>query len=590
MIRYERGGIHFFTKVFQRRGSVFPVSLRIALPCSILSSLLRLCVELGYFPMLESKDGILKDNSCWSGFMFLVGFLIVFRTSTAYARFWDGCTSTHRMRAEWFDACSALVAFTKYSKHDNEVSSCFQHTLVRLFSMLHAVALGEIEDSSSYEIDTVAAFKYPLLDAAGIDAESLMTVKSSDSKVELVFQWIQQLIVENIDNGVLTIPAPILSRAFHELANGMVAFHEAIKISTIPFPFPYAQTCDCLLMLHWIVTPFINANWASNEGWAFLFTFIQVFIYWSLNAIAVEIENPFGDDANDIDAAAMQIELNQHLRLLLRASTKRTPLLSNMILEPELEGENMVGRMESHRHSLTYIWSALASQQQNDDSAAARSVRCHRISVGSTNSSRRASIISNSSILDSLSSARRAAAPNMCMSVKVEMDEANGIYRTSKHQRSSHASTADNSGHPQESVDHAYVSRLGQQCIAGSDTDGSNISDTSEAVLSRDGTCRFLEASIGAELGMQANQLQPNAAMSCQNLSLCMNFPEESLPQKMDNGAWWHARRRASAMPKQTGTPLDKKRIRAAARKASSPPRGSLSAVPDVSRYLPPTG
>ena len=33
---------------------------------------------------------------------------------------------------------------------------------------------------------------------------------------------------------------------------------------------------------------------------------LQVFILWSLNAIALEIENPFGFDANDIDAQAMQ--------------------------------------------------------------------------------------------------------------------------------------------------------------------------------------------------------------------------------------------------------------------------------------------
>ncbi|CAK0830093.1 unnamed protein product [Prorocentrum cordatum] len=94
--------------------------------------------------------------------------------------------------------------------------------------------------------------------------------------------------------GVLTIPAPILSRAFQEIANGMCQFHEAIKIATIPFPFPYAQTCDCLLIMHWLVTPLVVSQWVSAPSWGALFSFIQVFIYWCLNLIAVEIEQPFG--------------------------------------------------------------------------------------------------------------------------------------------------------------------------------------------------------------------------------------------------------------------------------------------------------
>ena len=56
--------------------------------------------------------------------------------------------------------------------------------------------------------------------------------------------WMQTLMVEHHVNGVLSIPAPILSRSFQELSNGMVAFHDAIKLSCIPFPFPYAQTRD----------------------------------------------------------------------------------------------------------------------------------------------------------------------------------------------------------------------------------------------------------------------------------------------------------------------------------------------------------
>mmetsp|Transcript_3343 Transcript_3343/g.6101 ORF Transcript_3343/g.6101 Transcript_3343/m.6101 type:complete len:606 (-) Transcript_3343:22-1839(-) len=332
MITYERGGIHFLLKIFRWRGSVFPFSFCIAFPCAMTCAAVKWCIDSGYLEYLENEDSpgkaIMTDNIAFSGFSFLVGFLIVFRTSQAYARFWDGCTSTHQMRAEWFDACSSVVAFCKHSKCDKKTIMGFQECIVRLFSMLHATALAEIEDiNSDSAVEEIQAFKYELIDAEAIDGCSLEAIKESDAKVELVFQWIQQLIVENIETGVLSIPPPILSRSFQELAQGMVHFHDAIKISNIPFPFPYAQTCDCLLVLHWIITPFIVATSVSHPAWAGIFSFFSVFILWSLNAIAVEIENPFGMDDNDIDACSMQEELNKHLSLLLDAKTHRTPTI-----------------------------------------------------------------------------------------------------------------------------------------------------------------------------------------------------------------------------------------------------------------------
>ena len=64
------------------------------------------------------------------------------------------------MRAEWFDACSALVAFCKASKAEPHLILGFQNTLVRFFSMLHATALAEIEDVNHDKQEGVQAFKF----------------------------------------------------------------------------------------------------------------------------------------------------------------------------------------------------------------------------------------------------------------------------------------------------------------------------------------------------------------------------------------------------------------------------------------------
>lgn len=273
---------------------------------------------------------ILEDNTLWSGFSFLVGFLVIFRTSQSYERFDAGCARLMRMRTEWFDACSALIAFCKHSKASVQQISLFQHMCVRLFSMLHAAALAEIEDSNSEEISDISAFSFPLIDPEGVDHASLAVIKDSNCKVELLYQWIQQVIVENVQFGVLDIPPPILSRVFQELGSGMTALSDAIKISSIPLPFPYVQCCDLLLAMHWCLVPLVVTQWTTEPWWAFVFGFIQTFILWSLNYISVEIENPFGSDPNDIESGALQDEMNNFLVLLLKESTQRTPRLSEV--------------------------------------------------------------------------------------------------------------------------------------------------------------------------------------------------------------------------------------------------------------------
>merc|ERR1712232_1434683 len=101
-----------------------------------------------------------------------------------------------------------------------------------------------------------------------------------------------------------------------------------MRIAETPFPFPYTQVCDTVLMLHWMLLPLVTSVWVTNPVWAATFCFIQVFILWSLTFTAVEIENPFGQDANDISGRELQDGFNKKLRLLVSQSTRRTPKLS----------------------------------------------------------------------------------------------------------------------------------------------------------------------------------------------------------------------------------------------------------------------
>lgn len=328
MIRYSNGGFHHLFNLCHLGGSAFPFGMYVALPCALLSCALKIMLERGLLEWLgwATNHEILLNAAPWNGFSFLVGFLIVFRTSQSYNRFWDACRHTADMRAQWYDAAAALCAFCVHSQASEEAVETFKHTMVRLFSMLHALALGEMEDTDGSHM---IAFNVELLDPDGIDPHSLRYLQEADCKVALLLQWMLVLIVTNIRTGVLSIPPPILSRVFQQIGNGMVALHQAIKISTIPFPFPYAQACDFLLVMHWMTTPMIIQTWTSSPLWSFIFSFVMVFIYWTLNAIAIGLENPFGTDANDLDYSELQNEMNRQLMVLLKASSYQPPMLSS---------------------------------------------------------------------------------------------------------------------------------------------------------------------------------------------------------------------------------------------------------------------
>merc|ERR1719183_2367923 len=112
MIEYQTGGFQF-DFVFRSHGSVFPRASMVSIPAGLVSVGLKI---LQHFEVIEGQE-LIKNSAAYSGFSFVIGFLLVFRTSQAYSRFWDGATALHQMRSKWCDAVSSLLAFSRVSKN-----------------------------------------------------------------------------------------------------------------------------------------------------------------------------------------------------------------------------------------------------------------------------------------------------------------------------------------------------------------------------------------------------------------------------------------------------------------------------------------
>jgi len=315
MIPYEFGtwGIGF---IFQLRGSVFPKALFWSVPSALLAATVRYHVSrynLGSHPEASMSGAI----NLWGTFTGMVGFLLVFRTQIAYSRFWEGGTILQQVRGVWFNATSNLIAFCSSSIEKEGDVAKFQHLLVRLMSLLYCTALQQVAsvDDGQFEV----------LDYSEIDEASLRFLSSARDRCEVVMQWIQRLIVNNIKNEVIPIAPPIASRVFQELSNGIVDVQNAKKIREFPFPFPYAQIITAFLLLNSLFTPIIAALVVESYAVSTTIAFVITFAFWSLNYIAAELELPFGDDPNDLPISMLQENFNESLSLLLNPAVNTPP-------------------------------------------------------------------------------------------------------------------------------------------------------------------------------------------------------------------------------------------------------------------------
>eukprot|EP00929_Paragymnodinium_shiwhaense_P064406 TRINITY_DN32249_c0_g2_i3.p1 TRINITY_DN32249_c0_g2~~TRINITY_DN32249_c0_g2_i3.p1 ORF type:complete len:490 (-),score=88.64 TRINITY_DN32249_c0_g2_i3:73-1542(-) len=140
----------------------------------------------------------------------------------------------------------------------------------------------------------------------------------SKDRVALCILWISEMVM--LLAPKIVAPAPILSRVFQEMSNGALGFSQAEKLSDIPFPFIFAQLLNLMLISFTLYAP-ITFEIVTGDTWLTpLISTITVFNFWALNEIAKELENPFGDEANNVPAVGMHEAFVERLMELMETT------------------------------------------------------------------------------------------------------------------------------------------------------------------------------------------------------------------------------------------------------------------------------
>jgi len=115
---------------------------------------------------------------------------------------------------------------------------------------------------------------------------------------------LRELLVRNLNEFQNNVPwgikerfVPMLSKI---LASAQLSFEMVVQILTTPLPLSYACLCKTLLTCWMASFPF-TVDFSLGYFGGVAIPILIVLALLGIDAIATELENPFGDDANDLD-------------------------------------------------------------------------------------------------------------------------------------------------------------------------------------------------------------------------------------------------------------------------------------------------
>mgnify|MGYP006140333565 CR=1 FL=1 len=347
--------------LFRLSGSVIP---RATLP-GLFSALLTFCIS--FFVPRNYLNQLLEHPYPLQPFAYIVGFALVFRTQVAYNRYWEAATDVAMMASKWGDAIVECLGFDEFPRSDDDMMPAlnrrrhFQLLIIQRFSLMHALALQYLRRDEDLNLLCSASAlddSFPLTDSVthfhrsdihwrqlpvlgGVTESDKKLLEPTTDRVAFAFSRALAVINGRRADGGLGVEAPVLSRAYQLISDGMLGFRQARKIEDIPVPFQYSQAISAFLGTFAIVFPVLLSKYANGEAttlWvAPTIAFITCTAYFTLHKVARSLEDPFVHPPNDLPAQAMQSAFNQ--RLMSSMDALRVPA----------DAELVVGEMQQER-------------------------------------------------------------------------------------------------------------------------------------------------------------------------------------------------------------------------------------------------
>ncbi|YAF99023.1 MAG: bestrophin family protein (plasmid) [Nodularia sp. CChRGM 3473] len=284
----------WFQIAFQLKGSVISTIYKRVLGCGLFG----VFVSILYNFKLSVSQPILGSVIP----SIVLGLLLVFRTNTAYERFWEGrkCWGSivnnvrNLARQIW-------VSVDEISAEDrkNKIAALYLLIAFAVATKLHL--RGESITNELKEL--ISDSKYRKLK------------NMNNPPLEVAF-WIGDYLQQQYNQNCLNSYQLI---AMQELLNNLVDnLGSCERILKTPIPLAYAIHLKQLLLLYCCLLPFQVVE--SLGWWTGLIVALISFTLFGIEAIGLEIENPFGYDANDLPLDAICNTMKRNIDDLISLS------------------------------------------------------------------------------------------------------------------------------------------------------------------------------------------------------------------------------------------------------------------------------
>ena len=117
--------------------------------------------------------------------------------------------------------------------------------------------------------------------------------------ITMILAWIIESMTR-AERFALVTPPPIVSRCYQELSDGSLGFREAYKVAAVPYPLALAQIMYALRYVFVFLMPLMIHKFTQDPLLTPVLASLIGLGYLSINIVAIELENPFGRDANDV--------------------------------------------------------------------------------------------------------------------------------------------------------------------------------------------------------------------------------------------------------------------------------------------------
>jgi ion channel-forming bestrophin family protein len=244
---------------------------------------------IDYFVMefFPNESVLEKLISVYSLVGFVISLLLVFRTNTAYDRWWEGRRKWGEMVNDSRNLASKLSVLLN-EKEDKEffsrmipnfVFACKEH--LRIGVDLHTLKLND------QELNSIRSKNHIPLAIANLMFNKLIQLRNNGA-----------LLAEDIF---------ILDKNLNALMDSIGACE---RIKNTPIPFSYSLFLKKFIFIY--VTTLPLAFVTTFGYWSALIATFVFYILVSMEVLAEEIEDPFGNDDNDLptDQLCERIEAN----------------------------------------------------------------------------------------------------------------------------------------------------------------------------------------------------------------------------------------------------------------------------------------